>query len=67
MSLCLQDFDLCLSCYDTTKHEHPMEKAGVLGMIDPEDQETTVEQDPQVWSMSRALPLQAVLSRSVLV
>ena len=42
-----QDFDLCLSCYDSTKHEHPMEKLG-LGMIDPEDQETAAEQDPQV-------------------
>ena len=49
LSLCLQDFDLCLSCYETTKHIHPMEKAG-LGMIDPEDQENAIEQDPQVQS-----------------
>lgn len=42
-----QDFDLCLTCYDAAKHEHPMEKVG-LGMIDPEDQDTTTEQDPQV-------------------
>lgn len=45
-----QDFDLCLTCYDTTKHEHPMEKLG-LGMIDPEDQDTTAEQDPQVMAL----------------
>ena len=43
----VQDFDLCLACYDTTKHEHPMERLG-LGMIDPEDQDPAAEQDPQV-------------------
>lgn len=30
-----------------------MEKLG-LGMIDPEDQDTTAEQDPQVWLFVQA-------------
>ena len=43
----MQDFDLCVSCYETTKHEHPMERLG-LGVMDPEDQESASEQNPQV-------------------
>ena len=50
-STCLQDYDLCLTCYDKTKHEHPMERLG-LGMIDPEDQEATAEKDPQVATLT---------------
>ena len=56
----MQDFDLCVSCYETTKHEHPMERLG-LGVMDPEDQESASEQNPQVGVFPVAMAIGVVV------